>query len=293
MKQRIDSILNQTYLDYEVIFLNDASTDNSLDVIQSYLDRFPNLKIISNEENSGSPMGMWEIGINSASGEFIWIAEGDDFCEPNFLERLVPFLISGSCEICFCRSFDFYHENKYFKNKWMESFFLPLLKNDYFIIDGNSFNEHVSRFRCPIVNVSSCVFKKYLFNNWKYKEIQLNGSDWYFWVQIMADSYICYLDQSLNFIRIRDDSFSSLNKNYLKICKDTLIIAKYISKYCNQKFEYDSRFNWLLKRFEFLFIKYKDFSIPFFLLFYFDFSWFFSFFKNILLRGSNKLFNLD
>jgi glycosyltransferase involved in cell wall biosynthesis len=85
LRQRLDSVLSQSFSVYEIIILDDCSTDNSLDVIQQY-SKHPLVKhIIVNEKNSGSPFLQWQKGIELASGDWIWIAESDDYAHPDFL----------------------------------------------------------------------------------------------------------------------------------------------------------------------------------------------------------------
>ena len=89
LEQRLDSVLNQTYQNFEVIILDDHSTDNSLEVINRYKDN-PHIKqIVVNETNSGSTFKQWDKGIHLATGDIIWIAESDDYCELNLLDELV------------------------------------------------------------------------------------------------------------------------------------------------------------------------------------------------------------
>jgi glycosyltransferase involved in cell wall biosynthesis len=71
LKERIDSILNQTIQDFELIILDDCSTDNSREIIESYR-QLPNVSIFYNSKNSGSPFKQWKKGINRAKGKYIW-----------------------------------------------------------------------------------------------------------------------------------------------------------------------------------------------------------------------------
>ena len=85
LEQRLESVLNQTYQDFEVIFLDDASTDSSRAVFTKYANHPKISHIIFNETNSGYPFKQWNKGVNLAMGEYIWIAESDDYAELNFL----------------------------------------------------------------------------------------------------------------------------------------------------------------------------------------------------------------
>ena len=89
LEQRLDSVFNQTYQNFEVVILDDHSTDNSMEVISQYKDNPHLSQIVVNEVNSGSAFSQWDKGIALAKGNIIWIAESDDYCELNLLEELV------------------------------------------------------------------------------------------------------------------------------------------------------------------------------------------------------------
>ena len=81
LDERIQSILNQTYQDFEIIILDDCSTDNSKFVIEKFRNNEHVSHIVYNEQNSGSTFKQWERGFELAKGELIWIAESDDSCD--------------------------------------------------------------------------------------------------------------------------------------------------------------------------------------------------------------------
>jgi len=91
LQQRIDSILSQTYQDFELILLDDCSTDHSRDILASYREN-PKVRIEYNDENSGTVFKQWNKGVRMARGRYIWMAESDDFADPRFLARMVPIL---------------------------------------------------------------------------------------------------------------------------------------------------------------------------------------------------------
>jgi glycosyltransferase involved in cell wall biosynthesis len=100
--ERLRSILSQTFQNFELIVLDDASPDDSLAVIQEQLKDHP-YQLLVNASNSGQPCSQWLAGIWKASGRYIWIAESDDTCSPFFLERLVAYLDQGSV-LAYCRT---------------------------------------------------------------------------------------------------------------------------------------------------------------------------------------------
>ena len=91
LKKRIQSIVKQTYPIYEMIILDDASTDESVRVIQNILTevkaKYPNISIqfVKNEKNTGKAILQWKKGFELASGDYVWIAEADDLSSKNFL----------------------------------------------------------------------------------------------------------------------------------------------------------------------------------------------------------------
>ena len=104
LRQRLRSIIDQSYDHIELIILDDASTDDSRAVIEAFLEEtgYP-AQVIANTENSGNPFAQWARGFAAAKGELVWICESDDFCEPDFLAHLVPHFVERSVMIGFGR----------------------------------------------------------------------------------------------------------------------------------------------------------------------------------------------
>ena len=84
LKECLDSAINQTFSDFEVIVVNDGSTDNSLEILQSYSDK---IKIVS--KTNGGTASAINSGIKIASGEWIKVLDSDDLLYPTALEILV------------------------------------------------------------------------------------------------------------------------------------------------------------------------------------------------------------
>ena len=104
LRQRIDSVLQQTYQDFEIILMDDCSTDESRTILSEYAGD-PRVRIEFNEKNSGSPFRQWRKGIALATGRYIWIAESDDYADETLLEALVSRLdADSSITLCNCRS---------------------------------------------------------------------------------------------------------------------------------------------------------------------------------------------
>ena len=104
LPERLDSIFSQTFKDFEVIILDDASTDNSIEVIERYKDR-ADVRIVRNEQNTGSPFPQWLKGFDLARADILWIAESDDMSDPKFLETLLPAFEKPDVKLAYADSY--------------------------------------------------------------------------------------------------------------------------------------------------------------------------------------------
>lgn len=194
LDERIQSVLNQTYQNFEVIILDDKSTDNSVEVINQYKDNPHVSQIIINEENSGSPFIQWNKGFELAKGDIIWIAESDDACEKTLLETLVDEHTRNDNVVTFCKSqrmdenglkYETFH-NEIQRGNWNGRDFIHFFLGKYNII----------------MNASSAIFNKNmaLAIDPQYKAFKGSG-DWLFWIELIENGSVSYIDEALNFFR--------------------------------------------------------------------------------------------
>ncbi|MBQ7454494.1 MAG: glycosyltransferase, partial [Selenomonadaceae bacterium] len=105
LRERLKTIYAQTYKNFEVILLDDASTDSSRDILREYQQlHADNTRLIFNAQNSGGVFNQWRKGLEAARGDLIWIAESDDFSAENFLSEMVPAFADDAIQLAFCRS---------------------------------------------------------------------------------------------------------------------------------------------------------------------------------------------
>lgn len=82
--QTIESVINQNYLNYELIIVDDGSTDNSVNVIQQFVSKYPNQIILIRQKNQGQTKAI-NVGLKSATGDLIgWINSDDCYCDNAF-----------------------------------------------------------------------------------------------------------------------------------------------------------------------------------------------------------------
>lgn len=105
LRERLTSIARQSLPVFEVILLDDASTDDSVAVARSAAQELGlDLRIVVNATNSGSVFRQWAHGVELARGDFVWIAEADDLAEPGFLEAVVPAFDDVDVVMSYCQS---------------------------------------------------------------------------------------------------------------------------------------------------------------------------------------------
>ena len=98
LQQTIDSVLNQTFTDWEWLITDDKSTDNSVEIIRKVNDE--RIKLTVAEKNGGAGHAR-NLSLEKASGRFITFLDADDFWEPNFLEEMVSFMKKENAELAY------------------------------------------------------------------------------------------------------------------------------------------------------------------------------------------------
>lgn len=199
LRERIDSVLCQTYRDFEVIILDDCSPDESREVIELYRNEPKVSHIVYNEVNSGSTFVQWQKGFDLAKGKYIWIAESDDFAHPEFLRQCVDQLdADNNCTLAYTESNVVASDSRPMKNK-MKSAYPKGKECD--IWNGKDFVLY-NMLRCnTIYNASMVVFRKSAVPADKtYTTFRLNG-DWLFWVDIILQGNVAHVNGRYNNFR--------------------------------------------------------------------------------------------
>ena len=231
LKQRIESVLNQKFQDFEVIILDDCSTDNSHDIIELYRDH-PKVKLILyNIVNSGSPFKQWKKGIDLSSGDYIWIAESDDYCDITFLEKATESLHNHSeASLVYCNSIQVNEKGEYENDLsfWYNSISNTKWNNSY-VNDGiNEINNSLS-LKNTIPNASAVLFRKNkvpLIDK-QITSLKLSG-DWLFWIKMLERGNIIYITSTINYFRVHGRTVRATEENRDTSGKEQLQIHKYL-----------------------------------------------------------------
>ncbi|MFD1014620.1 glycosyltransferase family 2 protein [Winogradskyella rapida] len=229
LQQRLDSVFNQTFQDFEVILLDDASTDDSALLLNSYVNHPKVSHVIINKDNSGSPFKQWEKGIALAKGTYVWIAESDDYCELNFLETCLKTLV-GDVGVVYTQSLDIDENGDKLSHRinYTQSYKTNIWKDD-FKMDGAKFISDYLLLKNVIPNASAVVFKKDIISDVYFNKALLSMrmcGDWFFWLQLVSNTNIAFINQDLNFFRhhnqVSRNHFNS-NKKKVRLIEESLI----------------------------------------------------------------------
>ena len=215
LEKRLSSIYHQSYKNYDVILLDDSSTDQSRKILLDYQNQYPAItRCLFNVSNSGSAFSQWKKGIENADGELIWIAESDDFCDLDFLEKLVPLFSDETVLLSYAHSI-FVDENE---QKLVFTFEHYLSEIDphkwdtsYVASAHNEVNSSLG-LKNSIPNVSSVVFRRTkgnvpILNNPDWLKMKVCG-DWLFYLNVIRGGRIAYCNETHNYYRIHQTSSS-------------------------------------------------------------------------------------
>lgn len=204
LPRRIESILAQTYQDFELIVLDDASTDDSRAVIARYLSDL-RVRFLPNERNSGSPFIQWNKGVAEARGALIWIAESDDYADPGLLARLVPlFEDRPRLALAYCQSTLVDVDDRVQPTTpatWLGEFDSRRWREDFENVGSRECADHLL-WLCTIPNASAVVFRRNIFQQAGGASLELRlCGDWLTWARLLNLGDIAFLAQPLNYFR--------------------------------------------------------------------------------------------
>lgn len=246
--RRLYSILSQTEKIYELIILDDKSTDDSrelIDKVYNSLRQYVNIKKVYNEENSGTPFKQWAKGMSLASGDYIWIAEADDYCDKHMLNSLVG-KVKEDSEIYIAyvdTAFTDKNGNITLKSIKPE---IDIMKTGHWDRDyvNNGLNEieNFTFLNNTIANVSSCIIKNVDYTD-VYDEIgkYRQAGDWVFYINVMAKGKVAYIDKIMNYYRVHDAQVTTQMKKEKHLVEIQEIYKYITNKFGTNKFQEEKR----------------------------------------------------
>jgi len=192
----IESVLAQTYPDWELIIVDDCSTDNSKDIIREFAKNENRIHLIEFEENAGTGKAR-DVALKNAKGRFVAFLDSDDMWLPEKLEKQIRFMTENNYPISFT-SYKLIDEN----GKDLERVIQVV----------NSVNLH-QYLKNTIIGYSSSMIDLKQTGSFQIADIRIRV-DTQVWISLLKKGFIAYgLDEVLMIYRVHKNSISS-NKFY-------------------------------------------------------------------------------
>ena len=198
--ETINSVIGQTYNNWELLLIDDGSKDKTIKIIESYIKQYPNISLIKNKTNLGAAISRNK-GIEAAKGEYIAFLDADDLWKPTKLEKQISFMIDENCDVCFS-SYEQINEAGEPLNKLVKALpvlnYKTLLKTNYI---GNLTGIYSAK---KLGKITSPNLRK--------------RQDWLLWLSAIKTSGkpAKSIQESLAYYRVRDNSMSSDKFELLK-----------------------------------------------------------------------------
>lgn len=232
--ERINSILAQKYPLYEIVYLDDHSTDGSLAIAEACLQSNDTPYVVyRNAANSGSVYKQWAKGIHHAKGDFIWIAEADDLASDDFIDQALRMFKDDNIALVYSQSAIIdergdqihpdvrFHTDAINEERW---------KRDY--IEKGAFEiQHSLVYRNTIPNVSACLFRTQALRESASDQLTSYRycGDWYLYVELLRKHDIAFIHKSLNFFRKHSLNVTTNNTHNIDYIQEVISIKRLIN----------------------------------------------------------------
>lgn len=232
-KNLLHSIENQTYKNFELIIINDGSTDNSVDLLNDLEKKYKYIKVV-NKLNGGSASAR-NLGIKLATGKYLCMLDADDVIDEYYIEDLYMNIVKYNADISYC-NFDIIKSYKQ----------LFKMENNYIVLEKNNI-DLINEYCEKNTNMRTCVlwnkmFKKDLFDNVNFVEGKSIDDEYIILKLLNRASKIVYIDKVL-YHYYTENEFSQMNQNYSIKRLDSIDALEknieYLIQLDNDKIEYE------------------------------------------------------
>lgn len=222
--ERLSSISGQTVRPYELIVLDDASTDDSVKTIEQFLATcdIPTV-LIRSERNSGSVFRQWMRGVEAARGDFVWIAEADDLADPDFLEKLLPAFGRSDVVMSYCQSRQMDGDGRILSEHYLD-YVSDIDRSRWakpYVVDGRQEIAEALYLKNTIPNVSAVLFRRGPLLDVLRTELEeiasyRDAGDWVAYLRLLEKGGIAFDPRSLNSHRRHQSSVTRFDIRHLQ-----------------------------------------------------------------------------
>ncbi len=205
IRESIDSVMNQTFTDWELIIVNDCSSDGTVEIINEYVKMDKRIRTINNVVNQKLPRSL-NIGFREAEGEYLTWTSDDNKYLPQAIEEMVHFLDENKNEVMVCTKMDFVNEN-------------------------GEYEFTMSPYSNELMYYSDCVGACFLYRNIVLKEVGEYNPDFFlvedyeYWLRILFQyKNIGYINKVLYIYRNQSQSLTATRMKEILYNKSRLRI---------------------------------------------------------------------
>ncbi|PEC23566.1 glycosyltransferase family 2 protein [Bacillus cereus] len=199
IEETMESILNQTYKNIEIVIVDDGSKDQSSFIVKNLEKKYPQQIKYILQENQGVSVAR-NTGIENASGEYISFLDSDDLWHPTKIEKQIESMHKNNMDACYCGYMNFYEETG------------EKVENTTNFVKGNMTKAFLTH--QVFAQTSTWIFKKSIVmnHNIRFTPGCSWGEDLEFLFKLMSVTDVCYVDEYLTYYRIL--SGGNLSSNY-------------------------------------------------------------------------------
>jgi O-antigen biosynthesis protein len=219
LDMRLHTIVTQTHAPFEVIVIDDASSDGSADWLADNLACVcPDAELVVNATNSGSVFRQWYNGCRRATGEFVWIAEADDLADRGFLDTVMRAFDDPDVVLSYCQSRQIASDGTILCGDYLDyvADISPQKWRSDYVVDGIDEIRTALAVKNTIPNVSAVVFRRRALiealeaNLEELDRLQVVG-DWLVYLDVMRQGKVAFAARALNSHRRRTESVTASN----------------------------------------------------------------------------------
>ena len=180
----INSIIHQEYTDFELLLIDDGSTDETSEIVAWYQERYPQVRKVY-QPNAGQAIAR-NHGVKHASGEYTGFMDSDDMIRPDMIEKLYRSIVKNNCDIAMTSAYQIMKEG------YQEIAAYPISEDT--AISVNEFFEHYMKYAYPVV--WNKLYRSSLVREHPIPKVTYEDSAWTPYILSYAET-VCYINEHL------------------------------------------------------------------------------------------------
>ena len=238
IRQTLESLVAQTYKDFEVIIVDDGSQDNSVNIIKEFTEKYTNFHLYTHENNQNKGLiESLKLGLSKVSSEYVAFLESDDYWSEDYLQEKFDYINKHPKSVCVI------NDIQIFGNDTCDEYIKSQVKYYKNHLNNKNHFEHFYH-NNGIATFSEVLIKSDLIKTLDFKAPIPAWIDWWLWRQVAIKYPISFLDKVLTYWNRHDNSYISYNedennrrRSEFKRLSNTLLLNRYPCYYIRFKFK--------------------------------------------------------